>query len=150
MKTQAISSLNQSVDPSQPSQPSPTLWTTNFIMLMTFLFGFPAGMLLCVINWRKMGLTRKALEHLIATLLGGVVLMIVLYLFPDQVSRGLGLGTTVSIMIYLYHQMTADINQFKATNGEIKSRSIFSGCLVSLSALLLFLVPSFILLYFLS
>ena len=148
MTAKVVSYTNQSVPPSRPPV---KLWTGRFIMIITFLAGFPAGMALAFINWQRMGRTGKARTHLIATCAGGLLLIIFLLLLPSEVARRVAFTVTLTTMFYLNGQMTADIKEFKATHteGSRKKAHWFSGCLIGLSALLLFLALSFIIHFFL-
>lgn len=63
--------------PLAPSSPPVKLWTPGIIAAISFLLGFPAGIVLASINWMRMNLSNKALTHLIA---GGVGTFIVVIL----------------------------------------------------------------------
>ena len=49
----------ESVQPLAPALPAVKLWSPNFIFAVGFFLGFPAGVILAFLNWRRMNLEAK-------------------------------------------------------------------------------------------
>ncbi len=112
--------------PTSQSTPTIKLWTPRAIGFLTFFIGFPSGITLASINWIRMGRKIKALAHII----GGIVSVLALFIFPDNTGRLFGLVINVGYTIYLQQQMKADIQ--KINNYNIQYAHWFSGTLISL------------------
>jgi tetratricopeptide (TPR) repeat protein len=105
------------------------LWTPSAISLMTFFLGFPSGIALASINWIRMGMKGKAVAHVA----GGVVGILVLILFPDNLGRLLGLVINIGYTAYLRQQMKDDIATI--THANVQYAHWFSGFLISMATL---------------
>ena len=88
------------------SEPKPKikLWTPNTIGVLTFLLGFPAGILLATINWIKMRLIRKAVPHIFI----GIAGVVALFLLPDNLARLVGLTLSWVYIAFFRSQMKED------------------------------------------
>lgn len=89
------------------SEPKPTikLWTPNTLGAMTFLLGFPAGMLLAAINWKKMGMGRKIIPHIFIAIAG----ILALIFLPDNIGRIVGLVLSWGYIAFFRKEMKSDI-----------------------------------------
>jgi len=134
---------NEPVQPSMPSSPPIKLWTPGFIAGVTFLLGFPAGIVIASINWMRMNLNNKALVHLIAGGVGAIIFVLILMLTPGTAGRSLGLIVNVGILFYLQQQMKKDLEYFKASN-DVENAGQLGGCLIGVGILVLFLVAVFV------
>ena len=134
---------NEPVQLSMPSSPPIKLWTPGFIAGVTFLLGFPAGIVIASINWMRMNLNNKALVHLIAGGVGAIIFVLILMLTPGTAGRSLGLIVNVGILFYLQQQMKKDLEYFKASN-DVENAGQLGGCLIGVGILVLFLVAVFV------
>ncbi|HXQ37134.1 MAG TPA: tetratricopeptide repeat protein [Anaerolineales bacterium] len=105
------------------------LWTPGVIGFMTFFLGFPSGITLASINWIRMGMKGKAFAHIA----GGLVGILALILFPDNLAQLLGLVINIGYMTYLRQQMKYDIATMTAANVQYAHWS--SGFVISLISL---------------
>lgn len=135
---------NTPVQSSVPSSPSVKLWTPSFIAAVTFLLGFPAGIVIASINWMRMNLNNKAIIHLAAGAVGTFVFILVLVFIPGNTARGVALIVNLGILFYLQQSMRKDVDRFKAAN-RVENAGQVGGCLIGLGVLVLFLGMAFLL-----
>lgn len=133
---------NAPVRSSVPASSPVKLWTPGFIAGVTFLLGFPAGIVIASINWMRMNLNNKALVHLIAGAAGTFIFVLVLLLIPGTGGQALGLIVNIGILFYLQQQMKKDLEFFKASNA-VENAGQVGGCLIGLGILVLFLILVF-------
>ena len=133
---------NASVQPSTPSSPPIKLWTPGFIAGVSFLLGFPAGIVIASIDWMRMKLNNKALIHLIGGAAVTFIFVIVLILIPGNAGRAVGLIANLGVLFYLQQQMKVDSNSFKLSN-RVEDAGQLGGCLIGLGVLVLFLILVF-------
>jgi len=124
------------------SSPPIKLWTPGFIAGVTFLLGFPAGIVIASINWMRMNLSNKALIHLVVGAVGSFIFVIVLILMPGNAARGLGLLVNLGILFYLRQQMIKDLAGFKVSN-NVQDAGQLGGCLIGLGMVILYLMLAF-------
>jgi len=132
--------LAENTQSSLKSTPILKLWTPNAISLMTFFLGFPSGITLASINWIRMGMKGKALLHIA----GGVVGILLLILFPDNLGRLLGLAINIGYTAYLRQQIKDDIATM--TDANVQYAHWFSGFLISMGILGIIIIVAFVLL----
>ena len=130
--------------PSAPLAPSVKLWTPGFIAAVTFLLGFPAGIVLSAINWMRMKMNDKAVYHLIAGAAGAIILIAILIFTPGTVGRLLALVINIGILLYLQRQMNKDINVFQAAN-RVETAGWPGGCLIGIGIAVLYFGFTFVL-----
>lgn len=133
---------NASVQSPTPSSPPIKLWTPGFIAGVSFLLGFPAGIVIASINWMRMKLNNKALIHLIGGAAVTFIFVILLILIPGNAGRAVGLIANLGVLFYLQQQMKVDINSFKLSN-RVEDAGQLGGCLIGLGVLVLFLILVF-------
>ena len=133
---------NEPVQPQMPSSPAIKLWAPGFIAGVTFLLGFPAGIVIASINWMRMNMNNKALTYLIGGAVGAFVFVIALILLPSGIGNVIGLATNIGILFYLRKQMEQDIEIFKVSN-NVENAGQLGGCLIGLGMLVLFLILIF-------
>jgi tetratricopeptide (TPR) repeat protein len=111
------------------SQPKPTikLWTPNTIGALTFFLGFPAGIALATINWKKMGMTRKVIPHILL----GIVGIAALILVPDNIGRIIGLTLTWGYIAFVRKEMKSDIEKLDGFN--VQNAPWYSGFFTSVA-----------------
>ena len=139
---------NTPVQSSIPSTPPIKLWTPGFIAGVTFLLGFPAGLVIASINWMKMNLSNKAVIHLVLGAIGTFIFLIVLLLIPGTTGRIVGLVINLGILFYLQQQMKKDIESFKLSQ-PVENAGQIGGCLIGLVVLGLFVGTAFLLAFIL-
>jgi hypothetical protein len=131
-----------SIQPSVPSTAPVKLWTPGFVAGVSFLLGFPAGIVIASINWMRMKMNDKAIPHLIGGGVGTLVFIIALILLPGTMGRALGLLANLGVLFYLQAQMKKDIAVFGAAN-RVENEGQLGGCLIGLGVLILFLILVF-------
>lgn len=129
---------NVPVQSSTSSTPPIKLWTPGFVAGVTFLLGFPAGLVIASINWMKMNLNNKAIIHLVLGAMGAFIFTVILILIPGTTGRIVGLVVNLGILLYLQQQMKMDIERFKLSQ-PVENAGQLGGCLIGLVVLLLFL-----------
>jgi len=134
---------NTPVQHSTPLSPPIKLWTPGFIAGVTFLLGFPAGIVIASINWMRMKLNNKALTHLVVGAVGTFIFVIVLILIPGTAGRFVGLLVNLGILFYLQWQMKQDLDSFKISN-NVENAGQLGGCLIGLGTLILFLIAALV------
>ena len=108
------------------------LWTPTTIGVLTFFFMFPSGILLASINWLRMGLSRKAVYHLLVGFFGTIAFVMMLPFIPGNRARGLVYLVNFGIAYYLSQQIKKDIGNINQANQEIQDIHWFKGFLISL------------------
>lgn len=129
-----------------PATPSVKLWTPGFIAGVSFLLGFPAGIVLASINWIRMKMNNKAMTHLV---IGGIVTFVFILLLtftPSAVGRVVGIAFNVATLFYLQQQMKKDLEAFQLHNNVEKAGEV-GGCLIGLGILLAFIIVVVILIF---
>lgn len=134
--------FNAPVQSSLPSTPPIKLWTPGFVAGVTFLLGFPAGIVIASINWMRMNMNNKALTFLIGGAVGTFIFVLVIILLPGSIGDIIGLATNIGILFYLRRQMEQDIEIFKGSN-NVENAGQLGGCLIGLGMLVLFLILIF-------
>lgn len=137
---------NAPLQPSAPSMPSVKLWTPGFIAGVTFLLGFPAGIVLASINWYRMKKDDEGLIHLIGGGVAAIVFMFVLLFLPGTASRGVGLLVNLGVLFYLRQRMKRDMEVYKISN-TVEDAGQMGGCLIGLGAMVLFLLVGFVIVF---
>jgi len=127
-----------------PSSPPIKLWTPGIIAGITFLLGFPSGIVLASINWMRMNMSNKALTHLIAGAVGTFLFVVLLFFVPGNAGRVVALVVNLGILFYLQQQMKKDVENFKASNNSVEKANELGGCLIGLGILVLFLGSAFV------
>lgn len=123
-------------------QPSAELWGTMLIGAVTILFAFPAGMLLAVINWYRMGMYAKSRSRLIATVALAYVFVVILLTLPGFIGQLFYFAVNVGAFFYLRREMDADTDAYAYAGNEVHPASRIKGIAIGFGALL-FLVLIF-------
>jgi apolipoprotein N-acyltransferase len=98
MMMQELSHVTPAETPASKSGPV-SLWTPRAVALITFFFGFPAGLVLSVINWIRMELSDKAIMHFSIGAVATILLVGLLLLLPGSVANLLGLSANVGALL---------------------------------------------------
>jgi hypothetical protein len=133
---------NTPIQPSMPLSSPIKLWTPGFIAGVTFLLGFPAGIVIASINWMQMNLSSKALIHLVVGAVGTFIFLTVLILIPGNAGRAVGLLVNLGMLFYLRQQMIKDLAGFKVSN-NVQDAGQLGGCLIGLGMVVLYLMLVF-------
>jgi hypothetical protein len=128
------------IRPSVPASPSVKLWTPGIIAAISFLLGFPAGIVLASINWIRMNLNNKALIHLIGGAIGTFIFILLIIFLPGNAGSILGIATNLGTLLYLQREMKKDLERFQATNRTVAKANELGGCLIGLGILLLVVI----------
>lgn len=135
---------NTHLQPAVPPGPSVKLWTPGFIAAVSFLLGFPAGIVLASINWTRMKMNNKALTHLIGGAIAALIFVLILLLTPTTVGRVVGIVFNVGALFYLQQQMKKDLAGFQISN-KVEKAGELGGCLIGLGILAAFFLFIFVL-----
>ena len=131
--------------PLAPSSLPIKLWTPGLIAAISFLLGFPAGIVLASINWTRMKMNNKAQTHLVAGIVGTIVFIVLLILLPGNFGRFLGLAVNIGTLLYLQREMKKDQEIFKASNNTVAKANELGGCLIGLGILALLFISAVVL-----
>lgn len=129
-----------------PAGPSVKLWTPGFIAAVSFLLGFPAGIVLASINWMRMKMNDKAMIHLV---IGGIVTLIFIPLLiftSSTVGRVVGIVFNIGTLFYLQQQMKKHLAAFQLYN-KVEKAGELGGCLIGLGILLAFIIVVVVLIF---
>jgi hypothetical protein len=137
---------NVSAQPAVQTGTPVKLWTPGFIAAVSFLLGFPAGIVLASINWTRMKMNNKAIAHLIGGAIVTFIFVVVLIFTSSNVGRVAGIVFNLATLFYLQQQMSKDQASFQMFNTVEKAGQL-SGCLVGLGVLLVFLISVFVLIF---
>lgn len=134
-----------------PSNPV-KLWSPAVIGLITFILGYPGGLTMAVINWKRMGFIKKAISHLVVGAAGTAACVVLLTRMAGEEARLFGLLVNIAMITYLHNQTNQDIAAFKACNHEVKNAHWLGGVFISFVVWGLFLalaiaVEAFMLLF---
>jgi hypothetical protein len=136
-----------SMTPIKPlAYPSPPvkLWTPAVIGLITFLLGYPGGLVMAILNWIRMGLINKAINHLIVGVAGTLAYVVLSARLTEDVGRLFALMVNIAMITYLHNQMGQDIAAFKACNHEVQNAHWLGGLLIGIVMLGIFLALAFV------
>ena len=125
------------------SIPPIKLWTPRFVAGVSFLLGFPAGIVLASINWFRMGMKNRALTFLLGGAVGIVFLTLVTIFLSGDTERPILILVNIGVLIFLYNQVKNDVEDFKSTNSATEKASELGGCLIGLATLVSYLVLTF-------
>lgn len=89
------------------------VWTPGVIAFVTFLFGFPSGIVLAAINWYRMEMRSKANLHLLIGGLGLLLVLLVFLLVPNAPGYWVGWFVNILVLTYLRFRMKEDIERIK-------------------------------------
>jgi hypothetical protein len=113
--------------PPPPVAPAATLraplrlWTAPAIGIVSFLFGFPAGIALAARNWHRLGMRTQAYAHVVA---GVVVFAVGLSLPTNSVLFGL---VNVGIAVYLVVRTRRDARALELGGTAYEPAGTLSG-----------------------
>jgi hypothetical protein len=136
-----------SLTPIQPlAYPSPPvkLWTPAVIGLITFLLGYPGGLVMAILNWIRMGLINKAISHLIVGAAGTLAYVVLLAQLTGDVGNLLACLVNIAMIFYLHNQIKQDIAAFKACNHEVQNAHWLGGVLIGIVMLGAYLALAFV------
>jgi len=119
------------------------LYPAGFISLLTFLTAFPAGYVLMIINWRRMG-KRETERSYIFGLVSSSLFMILLLPFYARAGCGISI-INIAFGIYFYNDMTNAMNAYERTGNSFAKEKFFAGCLIGLLAVIIWVVLAAIL-----
>lgn len=128
---------NTPMQPAAVAQQPVKLWTPGFIAGVSFLLGFPAGIVLASINWMRMKMNEKAMMHLAGGAIVTVIFILILLFTPSTVGRVVGIAFNLGALFYLQQQMKKDQEIFQTYNNVEKAGEL-GGCLIALGILLAF------------
>lgn len=125
-------------------RPSARLWGTLLIGVVTILFTFPAGLLLAVLNWQRMGMARKARRHLILGMVGlyGLAFMLAVivtnqqFAVPPLFLQILYIVINVPVFFYLRREMDQDTDAYAFAGKEIHNANPILGLAIGFGILL--------------
>lgn len=134
----------------ESAAPSPTLnrvvslWTPKNIFWLGLVFGWPSALVLCIINWLRMGLWKKALFFALGGLVGLVLFLVFSAMLPENTSRFPMLVINISLLASFQALMNMDFVNFGYPNANYKHAGVGWGILVCLAALVIWVVSAFV------
>ena len=142
-------SLPDSTEPT--SLPTPArvieLWTPRAIFWLGVFLGWPTALVLCVINWFRMGQTKKALAFTGGGLVGLVLFLVTSFKMPLDSDRLPLLVLNIFLLIAFQALMVIDFNASGYPNSSFKKAGIGLGILIGILTLaVIFLSLVFIIL----
>lgn len=117
-------------------RPSAELWGTMLIGAVTILFAFPAGMLLAVINWYRMGMYAKSRSRLLATVAAAYIFVVILLALPSFLGQLFYLAVNVGAFFYLRREMDADTDAYAYAGNEVHPANRLIGVAIGFGGLL--------------
>ena len=119
------------------------LYPAGIISLLTFLTAFPAGYVLMIINWRRMGKREKERSYIFGLVSSSLFMILLL---PFYVQAGCGISIiNIAFGIYFYNEMTNAMNAYERTGNSFAKENFFAGCLIGLLAVIIWVVLAAIL-----
>lgn len=133
-------SLSESI-PVQSSAPAKVikLYTPDMVFWLGLFLSLPSALVLCAINWFRLGKRARALTYLAIGSLGvlAVTLFTVFYATDRQLSsmRCLTLGLNLVLLGLLQSQMRTDFSQIQFPSPVYQKESLGRGILISVLTL---------------
>ncbi len=90
---------------------------------------------MAAINWHRMGLTRKAVGHIVAGVVVAIVGLLISMFIAQGIAEAFILLVSLVFLIELYQQTKTDLAAYKENGGIVSDGSLALGCLVGLRAL---------------
>jgi uncharacterized membrane protein YfcA len=116
------------------------IWSPKAICLVALFLGFPSGIALAAINWKRMGLNKKMVQYLIACTIM-VIATCASSFIPDTAgSRLFFFFLNVCISIYLHLETSKEIE--KAQDKKIVRASGISAFFMGMGVLLVFFLTT--------
>src|SRR5215218_3694045 len=107
-------------------RPSAELWGPLLIASVALLLGFPAGLLLAVINWYRMGMLAKSRSRLIA----GVV------------------AVNIGAFFYLRREVDTDTDAYAYAGNEVHPANRLTGIAIGIGGFLFFVLVYIVMVIF--
>jgi hypothetical protein len=126
------------IDPTTtPAAANPTirLWTPKNIFWLGIFLGWPASLVLSVINWFRMGLWKKALIFSGGGLVALILFLAASYKLPENASRFPLLALNILFLASLHTLMKIDFTASGYSNAGIRKASIGWGILIGILTL---------------
>jgi hypothetical protein len=120
-------------DVNRPSTAPVTLFTPRQVFYLSFLTGWPTGLVMASINWSRMGSAGTAVVHWVA---GSILFGLWSFVLRDSsVSCGSWLGLIIHIgfCLYIYQQMKQSHKAFHLEGNQTRPAKWKSGCLAALA-----------------
>jgi hypothetical protein len=125
----------------KPSSTTPVaLYTPRQVFFLSFITGWPTGLVLASINWVRMGSTGTAVVHWVA---GSILFGLWSFVLSDSsASCGSWLGLVIHLgfCFYIYQQMRQSIKAFHLDGNQSQPAKWKSGCLAGLATPILYFV----------
>jgi len=103
------------------------LHPAGMISLMTFLTAFPAGYVLTIINWHRMGNEDKERNYIMALILSSLFMILLLPFYSQGV---FAFVINIAFGVYFYNDMTYALNLYAQTGNTYVKENIFAGSLI--------------------
>ncbi|CAA9590803.1 MAG: hypothetical protein AVDCRST_MAG18-5199 [uncultured Thermomicrobiales bacterium] len=124
---------------------SAQLWGPLLIGVVAILFTFPAGMALAIINWQRMGMVRKARRHLLATVIGAYLFVLLIVLLPaflpgSGITQIVFFAINVIAFFYLRREIDQDTDAYAYGGNEVHPANPLFGLAIGVVVLLTIIV----------
>ena len=97
-----------------PAPQTAEVFSATCVAVVTFFFGFPAGIVLAAITLRRLGYDDEARDYLVRGAFGTIAFVAALLILPGGVGNLLALAVNVALLIHLRRMIEETITAFSA------------------------------------
>jgi hypothetical protein len=130
-------------------RPSAELWGPLLISGVALLLAFPAGLLLAVINWYRMGMLAKSRSRLIAGVAAAYAFVIVLILLPSPLPAFVYFAVNIGAFFYLRREVDNDTDAYAYAGNEVHPANRLVGIAIGVGGFLFFVLVYIVMTIFL-
>jgi hypothetical protein len=114
------------------------LYPPGMISLLTFLTAFPAGYILMIINWRRLGKRDKEQSYIFGLAFSSLFMFLLL---PFYMQTGFGAFIiNIAFGIYFYNDMASAMNDYEQIGHSYTKENLFTGCLIGILAVIAWII----------
>jgi hypothetical protein len=129
-------------------QPSAELWGPLLIAGVALLLAFPAGLLLAVINWYRMGMLAKSRSRLIAGVVAAYAFVILLILLPNPLPAIFYFAVNIGAFFYLRREVDTDTDAYAYAGNEVHPANRLTGIAIGIGGFLFFVLVYIVMVIF--
>jgi len=118
----------------EPAAKTIDLWTPRGIGWASVILGFPGAAVLAALNWQRMGMSGKAVAHVVAAVLG-------FWAFAFVANAGAAIVVEIAAAYYLYRIQRRDQSTFPGA-GRVTERNGLLGALIAITGTVLVVVSA--------
>lgn len=121
-----------------------TLWTPKNIFWLGVFLGWPSALVLCIINWFRMGLWKKAFIFTGVGMVALILYIIAMLKLPEGTNRYPLLAIQIFLLVCFQALMNLDFLSFGYPNEHYRQASIGRGILIGILTLVLLVASVFV------